>query len=76
MLKDKAHCPFPALWVIAFVSVHCPILSRNGVSGNFGVVHSTSTMALYAGSVRTLGWNTHRYRAVLRGLDLRALLVV
>ena len=38
MLKDKAHCPFPALWGIAFVSVHCAILSRIGVSGNFGCV--------------------------------------
>jgi len=39
MLKDKAHGPFPDLRGIAFVLVHCSILSRNGVSGKSGAIH-------------------------------------
>ena len=46
MLKDKAHCPFPDLRGIAFLIVHYSILSRNGVSGKSGAVHSTCCLLL------------------------------
>ena len=39
--QHQPHGPFPDFRGITFVSVHCSILSRNGVSGKPGAVHNT-----------------------------------
>ncbi len=67
MLQHQPHGPFPDFRGITFVSVHCSILSRNGVSGKPGAVQTGLAPGEF---VHTLG-DAHLYLNHRKQADLQ-----